>query len=177
MLPVRSAHWNNSGRRGIELWRFLIVEAPEVPDCGIDGYVRAIVEFDAIPQGEDPVRAVGVVDLPFAGKAWGETSDPLRMGEIPVDQAVGGSKTAKSKTLTAIIRDARGRWRVGRGHRDPQGLAGRGWRRDGQHETGDKGRSRRARSMGTSKQARDGNPPSQVPSAGLVAIRMPTLTT
>jgi hypothetical protein len=122
---------NDSGRRGVELRRFLIVEALEVPHHGIDGHVRAIVEFDVVPQGENPARVIAVVDLPLAGKAWGKAGDSLRMGKIPIDQAIEGGKAAKSKTFAAIIRDTRGRWRVGRSHRDPQGLPERGWRRDG----------------------------------------------
>src|SRR6266481_6873512 len=97
------------------------------------------MKFNAVAQGENPAGVVAVVDLPFAGKARGKPGDSLRMGEIPVDQPVEGGKAAKSKTFAAIIWDTRGRWRVGRGHRDPQGLPERGWRRDGQQEAGGKG--------------------------------------
>src|ERR1700731_281183 len=111
----------------------------ELERMKIDGHVRAIVEFDVVPQGENPARVIAVVDLPLAGKARGKPGDSLRMGKIPIDQPIEGGKAAKSKTFAAIIRDTRGRWRVGRGHRDPQGLPERGRRRDGQQEVGGKG--------------------------------------
>jgi hypothetical protein len=96
---------------------------PEWRAAGLPIRVRRI-EVDRLAQ------TVGVwiafaIGLPIA------LSERGRGGLGQVVQAIKGGKAAKSKTFAAIIRDTRGRWRVGRGHRDPQGLPERGWCRDG----------------------------------------------
>jgi hypothetical protein len=109
---------NDRRGRRIELRRFLVVEAIEVPDHRVCGQRRAIMERDAVAQRKDPARMVAPINLPRSGEAGCQSGDLIGPGEVPIDQPIERRKAEKAKPFAAIIRNPCGSRDIRRGHRN-----------------------------------------------------------
>ena len=72
----------------VELRRLVVQDLVQVPDHRVGIEVAAVMELDALAQGEAPLGLVLVVDFPFGGETGHQFAGPIRHVHFPGDQRV-----------------------------------------------------------------------------------------
>ena len=111
-------------RRAGRIAAILLVITVEVPDRCVGIEVAAVMEFDALPQVEDPFGLVFFVLLPSFGKSWADIGKLVGLRQVPQDEPFEHRKAEKAHPLIAVVGSAGRDRNVGGRHRDPQRAAG-----------------------------------------------------
>ena len=118
-----AAHHGNAGARNRRARRLILraraVEiAIEIPDHGIGVEVRAVMEFHAVAQMEDPDLGVLRSCSPSLGKPGTQRRQAVGPGQIPQHQPLENRVTEEAHPLKTVVGQPGWRGNVGRRHGD-----------------------------------------------------------
>ena len=135
---VRHARGRDADLAGVEMRCVLLQHLLDVPHHGVGVEVRAVVEFHARAQLEDPFGLVGRRDRPFGRDAGDHHARLVGGGEIPGGEALIHRVAGEAVALETLVGLADGLWNIRRRHADAHGL-----RRCGGHQRRQKPRCER----------------------------------
>ena len=143
---VRHARRGDADLTHVEVRRILLQHLLDVPHHGVGVEVRAVVEFHAGSQLEDPLGLVGRRNRPFGRDAGDHHARLVGRREVPGGETLIHRVAGEAVALEALVGLADGLWNVGRRHADAHhGLR----RRGGQADRKQRGRKRRRRHQQT----------------------------
>ena len=130
----------------VELRCLFIEHLVQIPDHRVSREVAAVVELDALAQGEAPLLLVGVVDFPLGGQARHQFARPVGDVHLPGDQRIVDRVGRELVGAGAAVRLAGGQRDIR--HRNAVAHHGLGLRRNGRQAKGERRGSKKHRISG-----------------------------